>query len=71
MTRETIDNVHRPTHYNTGKYECLDVIQELGLDFMLANAFKYIWRAGRKGDRTEDIRKAHYYLERWLEYHAS
>ena len=36
-----------PHHYRTGKYECIDVMQEaLGLDavknFCICNAFKYL-----------------------------
>lgn len=68
---EEDDMVRKPPHYQIGGMDCLDVIQALELDFMLANAFKYIWRAGRKGPPRQDIEKAHYYLERWLEHDAS
>jgi hypothetical protein len=41
------DNVNHPSHYETGKFECIDVMREaIGEDkvkgFCLCNAFKYI-----------------------------
>ena len=34
-----------------------------GLNFNLGNAVKYVSRAGRKGDKIEDLRKAIQYIE--------
>lgn len=42
------NNVNHPSHYTSGKYECIDVINDWGLDFCLGNAVKYICRAGKK-----------------------
>lgn len=62
------DNVNHPSHYAEGRrYEPIDVIEDWELDFHLGNAVKYISRAGRKGDAREDIKKAAWYLNRWLE----
>ena len=62
------DNVNHPSHYAEGRrFEPIDVIEDWGLDFHLGNAVKYISRAGRKGDAREDIEKAVWYLNRWLE----
>ena len=36
--------------------ECIDYATDLG--FVLGNAFKYVWRAGRKGDIRQDLNKA-------------
>lgn len=36
--------------------ECIDYATELG--FVLGSAFKYVWRAGRKGDIRQDLNKA-------------
>ena len=36
--------------------ECIDYATDLG--FVLGNAFKYVWRAGRKGDIEQDLNKA-------------
>ena len=62
------DPVNHPPHYQ-GKVECIDAIEAaLGDDGFVAccrgNAIKYIYRAGRKGDSVEDLRKAAWYLER-------
>ena len=45
--------------------ECLDLIEALGLDFHLGNAFKYLFRAGKKGGeaRNKDLAKARTYLD--------
>lgn len=64
------EQVNHPDHYQAGDYECIDVIEALGLGFNLGNAFKYIWRAGRKGDATEDLKKAIVYLEREVNLRA-
>ena len=60
-----------PSHYQTGKYECIDVmIEALGEDavtgFCLCNAFKYIYRNGRKNG-LEDIKKAQWYINKYIE----
>lgn len=67
------DLVNHPPHYTEGfgtcSVECIDVSQYLG--FCLGNAFKYIWRAGKKGDAektVEDLKKARWYLIRATEY---
>lgn len=65
------DNVNHPAHYETGKFECIDVmIETQGVetvkDFCICNAFKYIYRQGRKNG-AEDIKKAIWYLKKWVE----
>lgn len=37
--------VNHPKHYNKGKLETIDVIEDWGLDFHLGNVIKYISRA--------------------------
>lgn len=64
------DNVNNPQHYATGKFECIEVMQEaLGVEaiksFCLCNAFKYIYRNGRKNG-VEDIKKADWYLQKYI-----
>ena len=45
--------------------EAIDVIEAFFPDsFHLGNAFKYIARAGKKGDAIEDLRKSVWYLQR-------
>lgn len=60
----TFDVISHPAHYTEGrKYEPRKVIADWGLNFNLGNAVKYISRAGRKGNKIEDLRKAIQYIE--------
>lgn len=65
-----IDMVNKPPHYQTDNgIECIDAIRAaLGLDGFIAycrgNAIKYGWRAGKKDEAAQDLRKAAWYLER-------
>ncbi|MDD4455805.1 MAG: DUF3310 domain-containing protein, partial [Candidatus Methanomethylophilaceae archaeon] len=59
--RDTIDH---PPHYTQGKIEVWDFIIDQGLDFLLGNVIKYVCRAGRKGKRLEDLRKAEAYIRK-------
>ena len=63
------DNVNHPDHYNHGKIEVIDFIEDQHLGFHLGNAVKYISRAGRKDPaRTvEDLRKAVWYINRHIQ----
>lgn len=61
------DPVNHPDHYTRGGIETIDVIEAKGLGFHLGNAVKYLLRAGHKGDAVEDVKKARWYLDRWLE----
>lgn len=63
------DQVDHPAHYGgaDNPYEAIKVIEAWGLGFCLGNAVKYIARAGKKGDRVEDLEKARWYLTREIE----
>lgn len=56
------DQVNHPSHYNQGKIEVIDFIEDQQLDFALGNALKYICRAPYKGKELEDLRKAEWYI---------
>lgn len=58
------DLVNRPAHYTDGGIETIDFIEAKGLGFNLGNAVKYISRAGKKGNRLQDLQKAQWYLIR-------
>lgn len=58
------DNVNHPKHYNFGKIEVIQVIEDWNLGFCLGNSLKYIARADHKGNRLEDLKKAQWYLQR-------
>lgn len=69
--RAKADNVNHPSHYETGKFECIDVmIETQGVeavkDFCLCNAFKYLYRHNGKNG-VEDIKKAKWYIDKYLE----
>lgn len=62
------DNVNHPQHYRakfkTRQIECIEIARHM--PFCAGNAFKYIWRAGDKGDKAkaiEDCKKAIWYLD--------
>lgn len=61
-----MSTVDHPNHYNTGKIEVIDYIEDQQLGFHLGNAVKYISRAGRKNANTEieDLEKAVWYIQR-------
>lgn len=66
-----IDVVNHPSHYETGKFQCIEVmIEALGVEtvkhFCLCNAFKYIYRSQRKNGK-EDIEKAQWYIDKYIE----
>lgn len=58
------DPVNHPEHYtrHPSGVECITVVEHLS--FNVGNAIKYLWRAGEKGDRMEDLRKAEWYVRR-------
>ena len=61
---ELTNSVNHPIHYNSGTIECIDAIEEWGLNFHLGNAVKYICRCNHKGTKQKDLEKAIWYIER-------
>ncbi len=60
-----VDAVNHPPHYTFGKFEVIDVLEDwFPTDPLLWQVGKYIARAGHKGNRLQDLEKAHCYLER-------
>ena len=65
------ENVNHPKHYNShpAGIECIDIIRHYTCD--IANAIKYLWRAGLKVElgkddaekEIEDLKKALWYIE--------
>lgn len=71
VEEHTVDPVNHPSHYCTGKYECIDVMLETqGVEavksFCVCNAFKYLYRHNGK-NALEDIKKAKWYLDKYIE----
>lgn len=68
------DNVNHPSHYTSGRFEVIDIIEdqlgEAGLiNMCLGNVLKYVCRAGKKDPlkTIEDLKKANWYLTRAIE----
>lgn len=63
--------VAHPPHYNTGKIEVIEAIEDWGLDknYHRGNAIKYLARAGKKDPKKEieDLEKGAWYLNREIE----
>ena len=71
MWEPVTDNVNHPSHYETGKFECIDVMvetqgEESVKEYCLCAAFKYLYRHKRKNG-VEDIKKAIWYLNKYVE----
>lgn len=66
---EKEDVVNHPSHYNDGKIEVMDYIEDKQLNFARGNVIKYVSRAGKKdpNKELEDLKKASWYLNREIE----
>ena len=69
---EKIDVVNNPSHYNTGKIECIEAIRESMSPeefkgYLKGNTMKYLWRYDYKSKPVEDLKKAQWYLARLTE----
>jgi hypothetical protein len=60
------DAIDHPAHYNAGKIEVIDAIEEWQLGFHLGNVVKYVARSKHKGDTLGDLKKAQWYLDRYI-----
>ena len=57
-----IDMVNNPPHYQDASgIECIEITKQMG--FCDGNSFKYLYRAGQKGDYIEDLEKAKWYAK--------
>lgn len=61
------DLINHPAHYTQGSIEPISVIEDWGLSYHLGNTVKYIARAKHKASEEQDLRKAKWYLDRYLE----
>lgn len=67
------DDVNHPPHYNNGKIEVFDYIKDCLTEdelrgYIKGNIIKYVSRERYKG-KVEDLRKAEWYLKRYLQHH--
>jgi hypothetical protein len=61
------NDVNKPSHYRQGKIEVIEFIEDQNFDFRLANAIKYICRARYKGKEKQDLEKALWYINRYIQ----
>ncbi len=66
------DPVNHPDHYETGSFECIDVMEEVFgkynlREYCLINAFKYLYRCKRKENTLQDVKKAAWYLNKYID----
>lgn len=64
------DSVNKPAHYNTGRIECIEYIEdkltkEQYEGFLQGNVIKYVSRYKYKNG-VEDLKKADWYLKRLI-----
>ena len=64
MKKKAVEKINHPAHYNAGKIEVIDAIEDWKLGFHDGNVVKYVARARHKGGELEDLRKARWYLDR-------
>ena len=60
------DMVNHPPHYTLGGIEVIDVLEAWELPYHLACVVKYVVRCRHKGRLLEDLKKARWYLERFI-----
>lgn len=65
------DNVNHPYHYTQSGFECIDIMKGVfGIEyvkaFCICNAFKYIFRHKYKNKPLEDIKKAKWYIDKYI-----
>ena len=68
MAEAVNHQAHYAPIFESRSIECIDIAQHL--DFCRGNAFKYVWRAGLKGESEkaiEDCEKAKFYMSCALE----
>lgn len=63
------DVVSHPSHYNSGRIEVIEAIEDWKMNYHKGNCIKYIARAGKKHPEKEieDLMKAQWYLCREIE----
>jgi hypothetical protein len=65
------DAVNSPAHYNYGKVECIEAIEESMTPdsfkgYLKGNTMKYLWRYERKSNALQDLKKARWYLDKLI-----
>lgn len=71
MTLSDHEAVNSPAHYKQGKFETIDVIEDIVQHYddpvvagLIWQVLKYISRSPHKGNQQQDLQKAEFYLRR-------
>lgn len=74
LTKEP-NMIEHPPHYNAGKFETIDVIEDVVKNYKdsfvaycIGNVLKYLSRSPFKGTFLQDLKKAQYYLNAAITY---
>lgn len=66
-----MDKVNHPSHYTQGKYETIDIIEDITGEhfkgYLVGNITKYISRFEHKNG-IEDLKKSQWYLNKLIDY---
>jgi hypothetical protein len=65
------DSVNHPSHYTSGGVECIEAIEssmtlEAFKGYLKGNCIKYLYRYEKKQNRSEDLKKCKWYLEKLI-----
>ena len=68
----TDKNIINPEHYTGSNIECIDAMKAmLGhygfISYLQGNLMKYLWRSPAKGNQSQDLKKAEWFLNRLIE----
>jgi len=64
--KEDDERVNHPAYYCLGGIEVINAIEAWKLPYHLGNVVKYVARAPHKGEELTDLKKAHWYLDRYI-----
>ena len=72
---ELLGEVNSPSHYTTGKVECIEAIESMltpeeYVGYLRGNSLKYRWRFRYKKKPRSDLFKAQWYEERLLTFYT-
>jgi hypothetical protein len=66
-----IDQVNSPSHYTQGRLEAIEIIEDVVagapepvVGYLMGQTLKYLLRAWHKGNASQDLQKASWYLNR-------
>lgn len=63
------EKINHPDHYQSNKFEVIEIIEAFRLEFSLGSVVKYVLRAGKKPQESalEDLSKALWFLQNEIE----